>query len=155
MINKIFSMKDSLFSKISNPDLGIFLVRLSLSLTFIHAGYLKLTNMSNVIAGFSQMGMPPILAYLVAVSEFAGGLFMLFGIYSRYAAVALSIIMIVAMFKVHMPNGYGLANGGFEYVLNLLLLSISVLVTENDKYSICTWWNNRSKSNQGKLDLSK
>src|SRR5574343_272943 len=148
MLNKISSMKESFLNKIKNPDLGIFLVRLALALTFIHAGYLKLTNMTNVIAGFSQMGMPPILAYLVAVCEFGGGLFMLFGIYSRYVGVVLSIIMIVAMFKVHMPNGYGLANGGFEYVLNLLILSISVLVTGNDKYSFCTWWENRSKSNQ-------
>src|SRR5262245_12758289 len=99
-----------LIHKCHNPNLGIFLIRLALGAVFIHAGYGKLQMLSEVVAGFGSMGIPAWLAYVVAYSEFLGGIAMILGIFVRYFGVILAIIMLVAFWKVHLPNRFSIAN---------------------------------------------
>lgn len=129
--------------KYHNLDCGILLVRLALSAAFIHAGWLKVTNMEIVIGGFAQAGLPMAVAYLVAYVELLGGLAVLIGIFARYAGLLLGIIMIVAIGLVHFPHGFGAQNGGFEYPLVLLCLAISLFFTGSGKYSLAGWLKNR------------
>jgi len=64
--------------------------------------------------------------YALAFTELGGGLLLLAGLFTRYAAAALGFIMVIAAWKVHGPNGFALAAGGFEY--NLVLLACCVLL---------------------------
>lgn len=118
-----------------NHDAGIFLVRLALAAAFIHAGWLKVTNIDMVVTGFASIGLTAFFAYLVAYCELIAGLAFLVGIFVRYAGVVTSIIMIVAISKVHLANGFGLQNGGYEYTLILLCLSLAMITFGAGAYS--------------------
>lgn len=71
------------------------------------------------------MGLPGVIAGLVILLEFFGGIAILLGLYSRFAAVGLAIVMSGALFKVHLANGFFLGEAdGIEYVLILLAVTI-------------------------------
>jgi putative oxidoreductase len=122
--------------RLHSPDWASLFLRLALGVVFTHAGWLKLANLEFVIAGFTGMGIPAWLTYVVAYSEFIGGLLLLAGFLVRYVGVVHAVIMLTAMFKVHWPNGYGLANNGYEYVLALLLASLAMVTLGAGKYSL-------------------
>ncbi len=122
--------------KLHNADLGILLIRVALGIVFIYAGWFKLNNMEMVIGGFASMGFATWLAYLVAYVEFLGGIALVLGIFVRYVGILLAIVMLVAMIKVHIPNGYSLANNGYEYVLLLMLASLAITTLGAGKYSV-------------------
>ena len=131
-MNKIHS----LIHKFHNPDAAILFVRIALGAAFIHAGWLKLNDMDMVVQGFASMGMGAFFAYLVAYCEFIGGILVLLGLFVRYAGVVLAIIMFVAFAKVHLPNGFGMQNGGYEYVFVLFFLALAMLTHGAGKYSV-------------------
>ena len=122
--------------RLHNSDLSILFVRLALGLVFVHAGWLKVTNMEMVASFFGSMGFPVFFAYLVGYVELIGGIAMIVGIFVRYFGILLAIVMLVAMFKVHLPNGYGLSGNGVEYVLSLFLLAAAMVTSGSGKYSL-------------------
>ena len=110
--------------------------RFGVGIVFLFHGAGKLLSIGPYAVGiagtagfFANLGIPAagFFAWLVAIVETFGGLFIIVGLLTRYAAAALAIDMIVALALVHWPKGYSLANGGYEFVLVLLLLLISLL----------------------------
>ncbi|MBI3560822.1 MAG: DoxX family protein [Gammaproteobacteria bacterium] len=78
-------------------------------------------------AGFlASHGMPSFLAWPVFVLEIGGGVFILLGVYSRWAALLLIPILIGAA-SVHVANGWVFSNpgGGWEYPVFLIVASIA------------------------------
>lgn len=134
-------------AKLENHDIGLILLRLSVGIPFIVAGFSKVTNMSATINGFSDAGLAPIIAILVSVIELVGGISIIIGLFSRYSAILLSIVMLYAVIFVHGPAGYRLMNGGYEYPLVLLFASLAIITLGVGKYSVSMWWKNR-KVNQ-------
>ena len=61
-------------------------------------------------------------------SEFFGGLLLLFGFFTRPAALVTAIAMMVAIVSVHIGNGLFLSNNGYEFGLALLGISVSLLL---------------------------
>lgn len=131
-MNKIHALTH----RFHNPDAAILFVRIALAAAFIHAGWLKVTNIDFVVTMFGQMGIPAFLAYVVSYGEFLGGIAVLVGIFSRYAGVLLAIIMLVATFKAHWANGFGMQNGGYEYTFVLFFLSLAMITFGSGKYSL-------------------
>ncbi|MEK7095238.1 MAG: DoxX family protein [Patescibacteria group bacterium] len=129
-------------NRLQNADLGIFFIRLAIGIVFVHAGWLKLSDMDMAVTGFAAGGMPAFLAYLVAYGEFIGGILLILGLWVRYAAIVIGIIMIVAIFKVHLVNGFGMSKGGFEYPLVLLLGALSIITLGEGKYSVLRLFKN-------------
>ena len=80
-------------------------------------------------AGFAKMGLEPALAlaYVVGVTEFFGGLLVAIGLLTRPAAVGMIAIMAVAVFQVHLKNGFFWFNGGYEYPLLWGIIGIAIL----------------------------
>lgn len=83
------------------------------------------------------------VATLVACMEFGGGLLLLAGLLTRWAAAALAIEMLVATYRVHLPNGFFLnwqvAPGiGHGVEMNLVLVGalVSLLFTGPGALSI-------------------
>src|SRR5690348_6044913 len=52
------------------------------------------------------MGIPAPLAALAVLSQFLGGIGLLFGFLTRIAALGIAVDMLVATFLVHIPNGF-------------------------------------------------
>jgi putative oxidoreductase len=83
---------------------GILALRIFLAIIFVYSGYAKLfPNHDMAVAGFGAMGfpMPSFWVWLVGLVELIGGLMIGLGVYARYAAVPLSITMLVAIFVAH------------------------------------------------------
>lgn len=90
-------------------------------------------------AGF---GIPASLAVLVVLAEFLGSLFLFIGLFARVASLGIGIVMLVATFLVHLPNGFFMnwagtqAGEGFEFHLLALGISLAVLIRGAGAYSI-------------------
>lgn len=79
---------------------------------------------------------PVVLAYLVGLAQIAGALAFLTGILFRIGAACIMAVMLGAIFIVHLPHGFDIANGGAEYALTQLFLAIALLLTGPGQYSL-------------------
>ncbi|HSS95607.1 MAG TPA: DoxX family membrane protein, partial [Terriglobales bacterium] len=82
---------------------------------------------------------PVIMGYLIGWAQFAGGLAVLFGVLTRLGATCLAIVMIGAIFTVHLPRGFNIGNGGMEYALTQLVIAIALILTGPGIYSLSVW----------------
>ena len=82
------------------------------------------------------MKMPAIVGYLVGLAQFAGGIAILIGALLRVGAISVIIVMLGAIFIVHLPRGYDIGHGGLEYALTELLLALGLLLAGPGKYSL-------------------
>jgi putative oxidoreductase len=98
---------------------GIALLRVSLGLLFLAHGLLKVMvfTLPGAAQFFTTVGLPGFMATPVALAEIGGGLLLMAGIYSRWVALGLFPILLVATFKVHGANGWLFSNqgGGWEF----------------------------------------
>ena len=87
---------------------------------------------------FASMGMTPGLfwATLVALTEFVGGLCLALGLLTRPAAAAIAIFMAVAVFQVHLPNGFFWTDKGFEYPLLWGIVALAFVIRGGGRYSL-------------------
>jgi putative oxidoreductase len=116
-------------------------VRLGLGVVFFAHGAQKVLGwfggpgLRGTVNGFKGMGIPPAATMIAALIEFLGGLAMLTGFLARPAALGLIVVMVVAVAKVHAPNGFFLnwfgtpgKGHGFEFNLALIAMALSILI---------------------------
>ena len=130
------------------PDLGKLLLRFSSGTIFLFAGLMKLMSIEGTIGFFTGIfgaGMAPFLAWLVALTEFGGGLALLLGIFPRISGLLLSFIMLVAVATVQFPAMLGLMADGQMFIqafskvrLDFLLLfvNLAIALLGPGKYSL-------------------
>lgn len=94
--------------------------------------------MADVAGMIADLGFPAasLFAWVVALVEFGGGILVLLGLFTRYAALAIAVDMLVATTLVHFPNGFPHTDGGYEYTLVLFLLALSLLMSGAGKLSV-------------------
>ena len=80
--------------------------------------------------------MPLVAAYLVGLAQVAGALAIITGVFFRVGALCVAIVMLGAIFMVHLPHGFDVSKGGFEYALTLFLIAIAFLFTGPGAYSL-------------------
>lgn len=87
---------------------------------------------------FGSVGLNPgyLLALLAGAAEFFGGLALVLGVLVRPAAAALAFAMLIAVFAVHIGNGFFMAKNGYEYALALLAASLSLLFSGGGRFSV-------------------
>jgi putative oxidoreductase len=104
-------------------------LRIVAGVIFVVHGYQKLSGGVAGVGGFfASVGIlaPLFFAYIVTYVEFLGGIALILGFLTHLAATLLAINMIVAMFVVHLPKGFSVAQGGYEFVLLLLAVLITI-----------------------------
>jgi putative oxidoreductase len=82
------------------------------------------------------MHAPAAVGYLVGLAQFAGGLAILTGAFLRVGAVCVMIVMLGAIFLVHLPHGFDINQSGYEFALSELLLSFGLLIAGPGAYSL-------------------
>lgn len=82
------------------------------------------------------MHAPTIVGYLVGLAQFAGGIAILTGALIRIGAVSVIIVMVGAIYLVHLPHGYDVVKGGMEHALTEGLLSFGLLLAGAGKFSL-------------------
>ena len=94
------------------------------------------------LAGTGQfmesIGLSPgtLMAALAGGAEFFGGLALLVGLAVRPASVVLAFTMLIAIFSAHISKGLFLANGGYEYALALLAVTVGLAISGAGRASI-------------------
>ena len=84
-------------------------LRLIVGLGFFEHGYAKLARgPDSFIAILHAIGMPlaHLLGWATVVVELVGGLMILAGTFVPVAAVPMIVVLLVAIFTVHLPNGF-------------------------------------------------
>lgn len=112
-------------------------LRLGVGIIFVVHGVGKLFAVGPTALGisgtanfFASLGIPAALffAWVVALVETLGGAALLLGIFTRYAALLLAVDMLTALLVFHLSKGFSILNGGYEFVLLLLLANLSLLL---------------------------
>jgi putative oxidoreductase len=126
-------------TKEGRKDLGLALLRVGIGGIFVAHGIQKLAVFGiSGLAGFmTQIGVPfPTLsAVAVTAAELLGGLALVAGFFTRWAALPLAFSMIVAALTVHLKAGFFLPNG-VEYVLTLFVASVALALTGSGALSV-------------------
>ena len=116
-------------------DLSLLLIRLSVAATFIFHGWQKIGAPDQFIGFFASLGFGAMMFYLVAYVELLGGIALALGVATRFVGGLFAIIMIVAIWTVHLKAGFNSMSGGYEFQLLLLICSVSIALVGPGKFS--------------------
>ena len=84
-------------------------LRLMVGYGFMQHGLAKLSRGPDTFAAILQAaGVPDphLMAWLTILTELAGGLFVLLGAFVTVVSIPMTAVLLVAMFKVHLPYGF-------------------------------------------------
>jgi putative oxidoreductase len=124
----------------THPSWSLLVVRLGVGIVMFAHGAQKVfgwfggRGLGATIQAFQQhMKIPPAATVINAFIECFGGLALIVGLLARPAALGVIVVMLVAIAKVHWPNGFFLSTtpgkgNGFEFNLALIALALAVLV---------------------------
>jgi len=101
-------------------------IRLILGFGFLYHGVTKFTGgIENTVGFFDSIGIPAagLMAWVVALLEIFGGLALIAGAFVGVVSLLLIINMLVAMFTVHLPNGFNFMNQPPGAEVNLLYIA--------------------------------
>ena len=85
----------------NTADLVLLLGRIFIGWIFVRSGYGKLFDIAGYATTFPARGLPPFLAYIAVPAEFFGGLALMLGFATRYAALIMAIFVVVATLSSH------------------------------------------------------
>jgi putative oxidoreductase len=139
MLDKFFQTED---------DVSVLIARLFLGVVILPHGWQKLLGMfggfgfSATVDFFVNSGIPAAVAFLIIIGESFGAVGLIVGFLSRLAALGITLIMLGAIFLVHLPNGFFMnwssnqPGEGFEYHLLAIGLALVVLIKGGGKWSV-------------------
>ena len=91
-----------------------------------------LVALKEPMAMMSDLGFPAFFGVILGLFEFIGGILMIIGLFANYIAAGFIIIMLGALFTVHLSQGYMTS----ELVIILLVMSVAVLISYNWKKAL-------------------
>lgn len=120
-------------------DFGATILRVTVGIMYVMHAYLSLIVFTPAgAADFMRVAglpAPVLMAWIVIVVHGLGGLMLIVGLWTRWVAAANAVIMLGALVKVHLPQGFFLKVmkdgfvGGFEFVLLLLAATVALILT--------------------------
>lgn len=85
----------------NTADLVLLLGRIFIGWIFVRSGYGKIFDIPAYATTFPARGLPTFMAYIAVPAELFGGLALMLGFATRYAALIMSIFLLVATFSSH------------------------------------------------------
>lgn len=135
-------MMQNLFRRIQKTEAGwgVTLVRLVLGMIFFREGSMKFFGWfggggwAATCAFFSNLGIPfpELNAWLVAATEFFGGIAFLLGFLGRLAAIPVGVTMVVAILTAHLE-------GGWNYPFLILACCLLLVQAGSGPLSLDRW----------------
>jgi len=124
----------------SRLSLGLAVLRVVVGTIFAVHGAQKLfgSGIPGTTAFFAQIGapLPALTAPLVSILELGGGLALILGLLTPVVAALLALDMLGAILLVHLPAGFSVAEGGYEFVLTLFGASVALALTGPGGYAL-------------------
>lgn len=127
-------------------NIGLLIIRLVIGVLFIGHGAQKLFGwfggygIKGTGGWFESIGMKPgvAMALLAGLAEFAGGILFALGLLTPLAGIMIAGTMLMAIVKVHAPNGLWSTANGYEYNLTLIAVAIGVALAGPRQYALDT-----------------
>jgi len=109
--------------------LALLVMRLALGAIMASHGYQKVLHLQQTAGFMANLGIPHWLAYVASFTEFLGGILILVGFFTRVAAFAICIDLVVAIWKAHWHNGLrgSPAGPGYEFPLAAAALAFALI----------------------------
>ncbi|NMD69348.1 DoxX family protein [Bacillus sp. DNRA2] len=128
-------------------NLGLLIIRLVIGVLFIGHGAQKLFGsfggygLKGTGGWFESIGMKPgiTIALIAGLTELIGGLLFALGFLTPLAGIMIAGTMVIAIVKVHGPNGLWTTSNGYEYNLTLLAVSIGLALIGPGQYALDTF----------------
>ncbi|WP_282139723.1 DoxX family protein [Cytobacillus oceanisediminis] len=125
-------------------DLGLLIIRLVIGVLFIGHGAQKLFGwfgghgLKGTGGWFESIGMKPgvMMALSAGLAELIGGILFALGFLTPLAALMIAGTMIMAIVKVHGPNGLWATSNGYEYNLTLISVAIGIALIGPGRYAL-------------------
>jgi putative oxidoreductase len=114
-------------------DYGMLFLRFVVGMGFLLHGLQKFGNMEGTVGFFGMLGLPVFVAYLVAIIETLAGVFLILGIFTRYAGYAVALVMLGAIITLHFKQGF---LGGMELPLLYLASGLALAWGGAGKWSV-------------------
>ena len=122
---------------VSNRHVAVEILRIFLGGLLFIKGYFFIENI-NEIYGLIEENMEYssfIIAHYVAVAHLVGGLMLLFGLYTRLAALVQLPVLIGAVFFIDAQDTMLATGSQFEYSLTVLVLLLVFMIYGGGKWS--------------------
>jgi len=121
-------------------DAALLLLRIVLGTVFVAHGWDKLmiTGLTGTAGQFSDWGVPQpqLSAWLVMAVELLGGALLVVGLLTTLIAGLLALLMVAAVWLVHLDAGFFTAHGGVEYPVVMLAALIIIVVFGSGRVSL-------------------
>ncbi len=125
-------------------DIGLLALRVVVGGLLMGHGAQKLFGLfggpgiAGTAAWFATLGLRPARpwALLAGLAEFVGGMLLVLGLGGPLGALSLLAPMLVAIFKVHLPNGLWNENGGLEFPLTNIAAALVLALSGSGRYSL-------------------
>jgi len=140
MVKKLFQ---------TNDDVAFLVLRLLLGIVFFPHGMQKLVGwfggygFSGTMGFFTgQLSIPEFFAFLAIMAEGLGSLGLITGLLTRVAAFGITVNMAVAIYLLHLQNGFfmnwsGTQKGeGYEFHILVIAIAIVLMIRGGGKWSI-------------------
>lgn len=109
--------------------LALLFARVTVAYGFYTPALMKISDINATALWFTKLGIPfgYFSAVLTASFETIGVVLLSIGLFTRIISIPLIAILIVAIFTVHIHNGFSVGDNGFEiplyYILFLLIFA--------------------------------
>lgn len=125
-------------------DIGLLIIRLVIGVLFIGHGAQKLFGwfgghgLKGTGGWFESVGMKPgvTMALFAGLAELIGGILFVLGLLTPIGGIMIAGTMVMAIVKVHAPNGLWATSNGYEYNLTLLTVAIGIALIGPGRYAI-------------------
>ncbi|MFM9281390.1 DoxX family protein [Paenibacillus jiagnxiensis] len=113
-------------------SIGLLLLRWMTGIIFIVHGTQKFQGLGGTAGFFQSLGLPGLLAPVVATVELVGGILLILGLGTRFAGAALTAVMIGVLLTAKFGQGYM----AMEFDLIVLFASLQQVFTGAGAYSV-------------------
>ncbi|WP_419954373.1 DoxX family protein [Neobacillus niacini] len=125
-------------------SIGLLIIRLVIGLSFMAHGAQKLFGwfggygLKGTGGWMESLGLKPgvMMALMAGLAEVIGGLLFTLGLLTPLAGIMIAGTMVMAIVKVHAPNGYWSTQNGYEYNLTIIAVVIGVALIGPGQYAL-------------------
>lgn len=129
---------------VTRAGYGLTILRVLVGIIFVAHGAQKLFGwfggygLAGVAQWMESIGLAPgyLMALMAGSAEFFGGLALIIGLLVRPAAAVLTFTLLVAIFSVHIGNGFFMSDNGYEFALALMAATLALLIEGAGRLSV-------------------
>lgn len=122
-----------------SEDVGKLVLRVTISVLMLFHGYSKVSHgIDKIASNLVKSGLPEFLSYGVYLGEVIFPILIIFGLFTRFAALGMGTTMVFAIFLVNSDKIFMLNNHGspvIELPFMYLIVSIVIFFIGAGKYS--------------------